>query len=117
MKSGELALDPAPLSVSIQKVPSAILLIPEWPCMGWPLKGKPMPVGRSEDLPSTLPIFSTRLPVVNLPLVCKLAGASLGAAMKVLAGSTACPLSEAGNSVCAFAFKAKAKAQPAVLKI
>ncbi len=89
MKSGELAFEPAPLSVSSQKLPSAMRLMPEWPCTGWPWNGSDTPVGRPADLPSTLPIFSTRWPVVNLPLTCRSAGASLGAAMKVFAGNTA----------------------------
>lgn len=57
MKSGELALLPAPLSVSTQKLPSAMCLMPEWPCSGWPLKGSDTPVGRLFDWPSTAPIF------------------------------------------------------------
>lgn len=78
MKSGELALEPAPLSVSSQKLPSARRLMPEWPCTGWPLKGRDTPVGRPADLPSTEPMASTRWPVVNLPLTCRSAGAFRG---------------------------------------
>ena len=71
-------------------------LMPEWPWMGWPLNGSDTPVGRPADLPSTEPIASTRWPVVNLPLTCRSAGASFGAAMKVFAGSTAWPARVAG---------------------
>ncbi len=45
-----------PLSVMTQKLPSGIVLMPEWPCKGWPLNGTDMPVGRSADLPMMLPI-------------------------------------------------------------
>lgn len=96
MKSGELALAPAPLSVRIQKLPSSIFLMPEWPCTGCPLKGSETPVPRPADRPSTLPSASTRLPVVNLPLACRSAGASFGSAMKLRAGSNAWPASVAG---------------------
>ena len=96
MKSGELALAPAPLSVRIQKLPSAMCLMPEWPCSGWPRNGSETPVGRPADRPSMLPGLSLRWAVVNLPLSCRSAGASLGAGMKLCAGSTAWPARVAG---------------------
>ena len=86
MASGELAFAPKPLSVMIQKVPSSIFLMPEWPCSGWPLKGTEIPVGRPAESPSTVPSASVRLPLVNLPLTCRSCGASLGAATKDAAG-------------------------------
>jgi hypothetical protein len=70
-----------PLSVSTQKLPSGMVLMPEWPWAGWPGMGRPMPVGRSKDMPGTLPMASTRRPVVNLPGFCRSAGASAGAGM------------------------------------
>src|SRR5258705_377239 len=54
--------------------------------------------GRSLDLPITLPMASTRRPVVYLPEVFRSSGASAGASIKDCAGSTACPASLAGNS-------------------
>ncbi|MNT46048.1 hypothetical protein D3C72_1826690 [compost metagenome] len=96
MKSGELALAPAPLSVSTQKLPSAMRLMPECPWAGWPRNGSDTPVGRPLDLPSTVPGVSTRCAVVNLPLTCRSAGASFGTASRVWAGSTAWPASVAG---------------------
>ena len=98
MKSGELALAPAPLSVMIQKVPSAMCLMPEWPCSGWPLKGSDTPVGRPNDRPGTVPSFSTRTPVVYLPLTCRSCGAFLGAGTTLWAGSTAWPDSRASKA-------------------
>ena len=103
MKSGELALAPAPLSVRIQNVPSAMCLMPEWPCSGWPLKGSDTPVGRALESPSTLPACPTRLAVVYLPLICRSAGASLGDATYDCAGSTAWPLNWAGKACWAWA--------------
>ena len=50
-------------------MPSDIVLMPEWPCIGWPLNGSDTPVARSKDLPITEPSASTRLPVVYLPEV------------------------------------------------
>jgi hypothetical protein len=44
--------------------------------------------------------------VVNLPLICKSAGASLGAGIKLMAGSTAWPAKVAGKAFCAWACKA-----------
>ena len=96
MKSGELALEPAPLSVRIQNDPSAMRLMPEWPWMGWPWNGSDTPVSRPPDWPITLPTASTRRGVVNLPATCRSCGASLGAAIIVRAGSTAWPVSVAG---------------------
>src|SRR6185436_8335410 len=87
-----------PLSVTTQNSPLPIDLMPEWPCSGWPLNGSDTPVGRSYDLPITLPTASTRLPVVYLPGCLRSAGASAGASTKLSAGSTAWPLSVAGNS-------------------
>ena len=87
-----------PLSVSTQKLPSGIVLMPEWPCSGCPLNGIETPVGRSSDLPITVPIASTRRPVVYLPDVFRSAGASAGASMKLCAGRTAWPASVAGKS-------------------
>ena len=81
-----------------QNEPSGIALMPEWPCSGWPLNGSDTPVGRSLDLPITLPMASTRRPVVYLPEVLRSSGASAGASMKDCAGSTACPVSVAGYS-------------------
>lgn len=46
----------------------------------------------------TVPMASTRLPVVYLPAAFRSAGASAGASMKVAAGSTAWPFRVAGNS-------------------
>ena len=103
MKSGELALEPAPLSVSSQKLPSAMRLMPEWPCTGWPSKGRLMPVGRPADKPITEPSFSTRWAVVNLPAWRRSAGASAGAGITVSAGITAWPVSVAGKACCAWA--------------
>src|ERR1700738_1813588 len=101
-----------PLSVITQNEPSGIVLMPEWPCSGWPLKGSDTPVGRSKDLPITLPIASTRRPVVYLPGVLRSSGASAGASMKDSAGITACPVSVAGNSpsLCANALVARTTA-------
>ena len=99
MESGELALLPEPLSVSIQKLPSGIFLMPECPCKGWPWNGKNMPVGRPADSPSTVPAASTRLPVVNFPLIFKSSGASWGAAMNDLAGITTWPARLAAKAV------------------
>src|SRR4029077_1155841 len=87
-----------PLSVITQNEPSGITLMPEWPCSGWPLHRSDTPVGRPQDLPITLPIASTRRPVVYLPAVLRSSGASAGASIKLSAGSTAWPVSVAGNS-------------------
>ena len=81
IESGELAFEPKPLSVMIQKLPSGIVLMPEWPWIGWPLNGSLTPVSRSNDLPITVPSASTRLPVVYLPDVWRSTGASAGAGM------------------------------------
>src|SRR5215468_10494872 len=68
MASGELALEPKPLSVSVRKLPSLRSLMPERPCTGWPLKGRLMPVGRGAalsdraEMPGTLSGVSTRWP-------------------------------------------------------
>ena len=96
MKSGELALEPAPLSVRIQNEPSAMRLMPEWPCAGWPWNGSAIPVSRPPDWPMTLPTASTRRGVVNLPLTRRSGGASCGAGISVSASSTAWPASVAG---------------------
>jgi len=98
MASGEFALAPKPLSVMIQNVPSAIFLMPEWPCSGWPLKGRDTPVGRPADRPGTVPSASVRWPLVNLPLTCRSCGASLGAGIKDWAGITAWPAKVAGKA-------------------
>src|ERR1044072_6036453 len=87
-----------PLSAITQNSPLPIDLMPEWPCSGWPLNGSDTPVGRSYDLPITLPTASTRLPVVYLPGCLRSAGASAGASTKLSAGSTAWPFRVAGNS-------------------
>lgn len=113
MKSGELPLAPAPLSVRIQNEPSAMRLMPEWPCSGWPLNGRETPVGRPADVPSTEPVCSTRLAVVNLPLVCRSAGAFFGAATKLWAGKTAWPASVAGKACWAWAEPRAAQASVA----
>src|SRR5712672_2790474 len=98
IESGELVREPMPLSVITQNDPSAMTLMPEWPCSGWPLNGSDRPVGRSLDLPITLPMASTRRPVVYLPEVFRSSGASAGASITDCAGSTACPASLAGNT-------------------
>jgi len=107
-----------PLSVMTQKVPSGIFLMPEWPWSGWPLNGSETPVGRSKDLPITVPSASTRLPVVYLPEVLRSAGASTGASMKVAAGITTWPASLAGNSpsLCASAGLATRRIVATVLR-
>src|SRR3989344_3868963 len=113
MKSGELALEPAPLSVRIQNDPSAMRLMPEWPWMGWPWNGSGTPVSRPPDWPITLPTASTRRGVVNLPATCRSCGASLGAAIIVRAGSTAWPGSVAGEGRDMFmGNKAKTRTMP-----
>ncbi len=53
MASEEFSLLPKPLSESDQKVPSAMVLMPEKPCTGWPSKGSDRPVGRTPSLPGT----------------------------------------------------------------
>ena len=59
-------LAPNPLSVITQKVPSGIALMPEKPCIGWPLNGVETPVrrgadwGEMYDVPGMVPIASTR---------------------------------------------------------
>lgn len=69
MASGELSLEPKPLSDSDQKLPSSMVLMPEKPCTGWPSNGTDRPVLRTPSLPSTVPMPSARLrsAVVNLP--------------------------------------------------
>ena len=109
MELGEFAFVPKPLSVITQKVPSAIFLMPEWPWTGWPRNGYFTAVGRPNDLPSTEPAASTRLPAVNLPDVFRSAGASAGASMKVSAGMTTCPASVAGYGSLAIAGQAAAR--------
>ena len=49
-----------------RSVPSAIFLMPEWPCSGWP-RERQRDAGRRgrPTVPSTVPSASTRLPVVN----------------------------------------------------
>ncbi len=68
MESDELDFEPKPLSESVQKVPSAIVLTPEKPWIGWPSKGSFRSVTRAPSLPGTVPSASVRLRsgVVNL---------------------------------------------------
>src|SRR6516162_3906994 len=87
----------------IQYVPSGMTLIPECPWIGCPLNGSDTPVGRSNDLPITLPMASIRLPVVNLPDTLRSAGAYAGASMNVSGGNVTCPARVAVNSFWAHA--------------
>jgi hypothetical protein len=82
------------LSVSTQKLPSGIALMPEKPCTGCPLNGSDTPVGRGADLsernevPAIDSGASRRLPsgAVYLPEIRMLSGASFGGGMIVFAG-------------------------------
>ncbi len=100
MASLELALEPKPLSESVQNVPSSIVLIPEKPWIGWPSSGSLMSVTRWPSLPGTVPSVSVRLRsgVVNLPECLRNSGASAGAGTSVLAGRIAWPASLAGKA-------------------
>ena len=99
MASDELAFVPKPLSVSTRNSPLPSERMPEKPCTGCPAKGVDSPVGRPAERPMTAPTCPTRLPGIrNLPDTLKSSGASAGAGMMVLAGSSACPSSLAGNS-------------------
>ena len=99
-------LAPKPLSVITQKLPSAVALMPEKPCIGWPLNGVETPVrrgadaGEMYDVPGMVPIASTRRHSgpVYLPAIANDSGASFGGSNVIArAGSTAWPASVAGN--------------------
>ena len=64
-----------------------MVLIPEKPCSGCPLKGK--------ALPSVAALTERFESVVNFPDTCNASGASLGAAISVSARRIACPASVA----------------------
>src|SRR5450631_3111218 len=122
MASGELALEPKPLSVRVRNVPSFRFLMPDSPCTGWPLNGRLMPVGRgaalseSAEMPGTLSGVSILWPggPAKRPEICRSGGASAGAGTSVMAGRMAWPSSTDGYLVCAAAATARLRAAVAV---